>query len=90
MTEIKEIQTYTEENKNRKNRDKKKEKEWISDIKKQIDQHNERSTKLSTKFRKSMPASWFGKNTIKYITRHIEKKYQKKIKKVLTIAATTK
>ncbi len=89
MTEIKEIQIYTEENKNRKNRDKKKEKEWVSDIQKQVNQSNERSKKLSTKFRKSMPTSWFGKTTVKYITRHIGKNYQKKIKKVLAITAPT-
>lgn len=87
MTDINEIQTYTEENKNRKNRNKKKEKEWILDIQKHVNQNNERGKKLSTKLRKSMPTSWFGKTTIKYITRHIGKKYQKKIKKVLAITA---
>jgi hypothetical protein len=89
VTEIREIHIYTEENKHRKNRDKKKEKEWVSDIQKQVNQSNERSKKLSTKFKKSMPTTWFGKMTIKYITRHIGKNYQKKIKKVLAITAAT-
>jgi ppGpp synthetase/RelA/SpoT-type nucleotidyltranferase len=88
MTEIKEIHKYTEENKNRKNRDKKKEKEWIDDIQKQVSISNERSIKLSTKFRQSMPTSLFGKMTVKYITRHIGKNYQRKIKKVLAITAS--
>jgi menaquinone-dependent protoporphyrinogen IX oxidase len=84
MTEIREIHIYTEENKHRKNRDKKKEKEWISDIKKQVNQNKERSKKLTTKFRKSMPKSWFGRMVIKLITKYIGKKYQRKIKNVLT------
>jgi len=89
VTEIREISIYTEENKHRRNRDKKKEKEWVADIQKQVNQSNERSKKLSTKFKKSMPTSWFGKMTVKYITRHIGKNYQRKIKKVLAITAPT-
>lgn len=87
MSEVREIETYNEEQKNRKNRDKRKEREWISDIQKQVNQNNERSKKLSLKFRKSMPTSWFGRMTVKYITRHIGKNYQKKINKVLAITA---
>lgn len=90
MAEIREIQIYTQENKNRKYRDKKKEKEWISDIQKQVKQNNERSTNLSNKFRKSMPLGWFGITTVKFITRHIGKNYQKKIRKVLDISTPTK
>jgi hypothetical protein len=86
MTEIREIHIYTEESKHKKNRDKKKEKEWIADIQKQVNQSNERSKKLSTKFKKSMPTTWFGTMMVKYITRHIGKIYEKKIKKVLAVS----
>lgn len=88
VTEIREISIYTEENKNSKNRDKKKEKEWVADIQKQVKKSNERSKILTTKFKKSMPTSWIGKLIIKFITRHIAKNYQKKIKKVIGIRVT--
>ncbi|MDO8998153.1 MAG: hypothetical protein Q7W45_00195 [Bacteroidota bacterium] len=84
-SDIREIGTYANETKNKKNKDKRKEKEWIEDIQKNVDESNDRRKKLIDKFRKSMPTSGFGKLAVIYITIYIDKKNQRKIKKVLAL-----
>lgn len=85
MTEIREMTSYSEKRKvQHKTRNKKKELEWISDIQKQVNRSNERSKRLSNKFRKSMPKSIIQRFVFKRISSFIGNKYNRKIKNVLT------
>ncbi len=81
ISEINEINQYSELLKHQRNRNRKKEREWISDIQRQIKESVERSKKLGKKFRRSLPQSFIKKFIIIRITKHIEKKYKRKFKK---------
>ena len=83
MTEISEIQIYSEETKTKKSSDNKKEKEWISDIQRQVDQSNDRGRKLGRTFRRSLPSSFFKRFIIMRITKFIEYKYKRKLKRLM-------
>ncbi len=84
MTEIKEINDYSEQRKTKKKLNKKNEREWVRDIEKQVNQSQERGRKLQVAVKKGMPQDFFGKLVIKQIIKRISKNYRKKINKIIT------
>ena len=81
--EFREVAMYSEETKNKKQRDRKKEREWASDIKKKMNTSSARGKKLAQNFKKNKPKSKIGIFIVRKITRFIEKKYRKKIENLL-------
>jgi ppGpp synthetase/RelA/SpoT-type nucleotidyltranferase len=86
VTEIIEIQEFSTSNKSKKNNHKKKEKEWIIDIKNLVDNNKNRSKKLQKEFIRNMPKTRFGKFIINQITKRIGNGYRKKIERVIASA----
>lgn len=87
LSEIKGVRTYSGEPKNIKNRSKKStykknEKDWISDINKQIYQFGERGNRLRKKFRISLQSNFFKRIIILRISKFIENSYKNKMKKL--------
>jgi ppGpp synthetase/RelA/SpoT-type nucleotidyltranferase len=83
LTEIVEIQEFSSNKKSKKNNHKKKEKEWILDIRKHAENNQNRSKNLQKEFNRNMPQTIFGKFMINQITKRIGNGYRKKIEKVL-------
>lgn len=83
MSEIQEIHDYQELKKTNKGLNKRKEKEWIEDITKQINQSNNRTKKLQIAVRKNMPKNFLSKFVIKQIIKRISSNYRSKIKNVM-------
>lgn len=84
-TESLEIDSYANEKRNRKAGVRKKEKEWIGDIEKQVKKSQERSRKLSVEYRKNMPESVIGRFIVKNITNHLIGQFSTKIKSLIKI-----
>ena len=63
-------------------RNKKKEREWVKDIMKQVEISNKRGKRLSENFKKCMPKSIIRRFIVKWISARIEGNYKQKITKV--------
>ncbi|WP_305952163.1 hypothetical protein [Emticicia oligotrophica] len=78
VAEVQEIYEYTEQSKEKRKQNKRKEKEWIDDIKKQINQHNFRSKRLQVSVKKNMPTTFFGNFFINQMINIINSNYKRK------------
>ncbi|MCA6435862.1 MAG: hypothetical protein IM600_06100 [Bacteroidetes bacterium] len=85
-SEVMEISSIAQKNKSKKNisKTKKKEKEWVNDIKKHLDQRKEKQKNLGYSFRKHMPTNFLGKQLIKVSTKLITAKYRFKLRKTIS------
>lgn len=81
-TEIREFRIFYEQTKNKKSKDRKKEREWVDDIKTQLIQSKDRSDKLGKKLRRYIPRDFFNRIIFILITRFINNVYMNKIKNI--------
>ncbi|WP_394775516.1 hypothetical protein [Flavobacterium sp.] len=86
MTEINEVKDFSLTQKGKKSAKRRKENEWIEDIKKQVNQSNQRGRKLQLAVRKAMPSGVFRKFVIKQIIKKISRNYKSKIDSLLANA----
>lgn len=92
ITEIQEIQNYSKDTskRKRKSKNKRNEREWRSDILKQISSSNIRSKELKTKLNRNMPASRSGRFIVNQITKIVEKKYKRRLEKIIETSQVVK
>lgn len=82
-SEIKEIGVLqTDKNEERTKLQKAKEKEWIEDLKNQINQSNFRTNRLQVEINQKMPKDYFNKLIIKQIIKYLNRVYRRKVNKL--------
>lgn len=81
-TEISEFRKYYEQTKSKKNKDKRKEREWIDDINRQLIKNKERGLKLGKKLSRFIPRNYIKRLMYLFITKYINNFYIRKIKKI--------
>ena len=89
LNEIIEFNKLKPKNTN-KSRFKKKKKEWISDIDRNIKKRNTKNDKFAKSFNNAVPKSLFTRNAFSFCTKRIMKVQERKLKKMLAITKDKK
>ena len=83
VNEMLEIENYKSYGDYNRKRDKKKEHEWRIDINRQVTLRKQRTKGMRSKYQKSLPTTILGKLIVNNITKIIERKYRKKMRRLL-------